>query len=81
MSHIGKLFMNGRSQAVRLPFGFRFRGEEVYIRRDEETGDVILSQRPDEWGSFFALVDGTDETADFMKDRKDAPAQERDMLR
>jgi antitoxin VapB len=28
-----KLFMNGRSQAVRLPKEFRFEGEEVRIRR------------------------------------------------
>ncbi|MBT9332918.1 antitoxin [Paracidobacterium acidisoli] len=40
-----KLFRNGRSQAVRLPAEFRFEGtEEVEIRRDEITGDVILSQ-------------------------------------
>ena len=38
-----KLFRNGRSQAVRLPAEFRFEGDEVQIRRDPETGDVILS--------------------------------------
>ena len=38
-----KLFKNGRSQAVRLPAEFRFDGEAVQIRRDPETGDVILS--------------------------------------
>lgn len=38
-----KLFKNGRSQAVRLPAEFRFEGEEVAIRRDPATGDVILS--------------------------------------
>ena len=38
-----KLFKNGRSQAVRLPAEFRFAGDEVQIRRDPETGDVILS--------------------------------------
>jgi antitoxin VapB len=38
-----KLFKNGRSQAVRLPAEFRFEGDEVEIRRDPETGDVILS--------------------------------------
>jgi antitoxin VapB len=29
-----KLFWNGRSQAVRLPKGFRFRGDEVEIRKE-----------------------------------------------
>ena len=28
-----KLFMNGRSQAVRLPKEFRFDGDEVYIKK------------------------------------------------
>lgn len=40
-----KLFKNGRSQAVHLPDEFRFEGDEVYIRRDPVTGDVILSRR------------------------------------
>ncbi|MGE5153322.1 MAG: antitoxin [Bdellovibrio bacteriovorus] len=38
-----KLFKNRRSQAVRLPAEFRFEGDEVQIRRDPDTGDVILS--------------------------------------
>jgi virulence-associated protein VagC len=46
MGVTAKLFMNGRSQAVRLPAEFRFEGTEVDIRRDPETGDVILSQKP-----------------------------------
>jgi antitoxin VapB len=57
MSHIAKLFWNGRSQAVRLPAEFRFPGDEVHVRRDPITGDVILSSRADDWSSFFALVD------------------------
>ena len=35
-----KLFMNGRSQAVRLPKIFRFEGDEVEIRREGKA--VIL---------------------------------------
>lgn len=38
-----KLFMNGRSQAVRLPAEFRFEGEEVLIRRDARSGEVVLT--------------------------------------
>ncbi len=34
-----KLFMNGRSQAVRLPKDFRFDGREVLIRRE---GDAVV---------------------------------------
>lgn len=28
-----KLFVNGRSQAVRLPKSYRFEGEEVYVKK------------------------------------------------
>ena len=44
-----KLFQNGRSQAVRLPQQFRFRGDEVRVRR-VATG-IILEQilAPNEW--------------------------------
>jgi antitoxin VapB len=35
-----KIFQNGRSQAVRLPKEFRFRGDEVNIRRSGQK--VIL---------------------------------------
>ena len=40
-----KLFMNGASQAVRLPAEFRFEGTEVYATPDDQTGDVLLSAR------------------------------------
>lgn len=39
-----KLFLHGRSQAVRLPKEFRFEGTEVYVRR--VGADVVLSSRP-----------------------------------
>lgn len=39
---IAKLFMSGRSQAVRIPAQYRFNCDEVVIRRDPDTGDVII---------------------------------------
>ena len=57
MKHTAKLFMNGRSQAVRLPVNFRFDCEEVFIRKDPKTGDVIISKNPGSWDDFFKLVD------------------------
>ncbi|MEW6282190.1 MAG: AbrB/MazE/SpoVT family DNA-binding domain-containing protein [Candidatus Eremiobacterota bacterium] len=51
-----RLFMNGGSQAVRLPAEFRFEGDSVYVRRDPRTGDVILSARPGRsWAEFMEL--------------------------
>ena len=74
MSHIAKVFQTGRSQAVRLPAAFRFDTKEVYVRRDEATGDVILSRRPSDWTQLFEAVDGaTAESQDFLTDRVDSP--------
>jgi len=52
-----KLFATGGGQAVQLPAEFRFEGRtEVYIRRDESTGDVIPSARaPVDWNAFMQL--------------------------
>jgi len=53
MSDVAKIFINGRSQAVRLPLAYRFGTKEVFIRKDPETGDIILSAKPDSWDTFF----------------------------
>lgn len=66
MSQLAKLFTNGRSQAVRLPAAYRFDTKEIYVRRDPETGDVILSRKPDSWDDFFAALKNTDVPADFL---------------
>jgi antitoxin VapB len=62
-----KLFMNGRSQAVRLPKEFRFEGNEVAIRRNAETGEVILAPKPTEpalsFEQWFALYDAIPDDA------------------
>lgn len=71
-SKTAKLFVNGGSQAVRLPADFRFDGaEEVYIRRDSVTGDVILSTKPvsNSWIDFFTFRDQSEVPDDFMAER------------
>jgi antitoxin VapB len=66
MNQVAKLFTNGRSQAVRLPAAFRFEGKGVFIRRDADTGDVILSRRPENWDVFFAALQDLDVPDDFL---------------
>jgi antitoxin VapB len=74
-----KLFMNGRSQAVRLPAAFRFDTAEVFIRKDPVSGDVILSSRPPTWDSFFAALAGADVPDEFLSDReRDQDVADRD---
>ncbi|HBF09954.1 MAG TPA: AbrB family transcriptional regulator [Gammaproteobacteria bacterium] len=80
MRHTAKLFMNGRSQALRLPVDYRFDCEEVFIRRDPETGDIILSRKPGSWQDFFEMMDNEQVPVDFMSDRDNAIAEEKDLF-
>lgn len=50
-----KLFMHGRSQAVRLPKEFRFAGKEVRIRRDGVR--VILEPMKFDVQAWFRRID------------------------
>ncbi|MEJ2669450.1 MAG: type II toxin-antitoxin system VapB family antitoxin [Gammaproteobacteria bacterium] len=77
MRHTAKLFMNGRSQAVRLPAHYRFDCDEVYIRRDPETGDVLISRKPGSWEDFFEMIDTITIPNDFMNERDNESPQER----
>ena len=80
---IAKLFKNGASQAVRLPAEFRFDGNEVYISRDDATGDVVLSTRPGSktWSDFFELMRSIDVPGDFMAERPmNVAPQERNLF-
>lgn len=79
MHQTAKLFINGRSQAVRLPAAFRFDTQEVYIRQDPETGDVILSRKPANWDAFFAALKDADVPDDFLdREERDQDNQNRD---
>jgi antitoxin VapB len=71
-----KLFLNGKSQAVRLPKEFRFEGDEVYIKR---VGDavVLLPRRPT-WQTLFDSLGMF--SPDFMVDREQPEQQEREEL-
>jgi antitoxin VapB len=66
-----RLFNNGGSQAVRLPAEFRFDGDEVFVRRDEHTGDVILSKKAgwSTWKEYFELRDPAAVPEEFMAKR------------
>jgi antitoxin VapB len=74
-----RVFMSGRSQAVRIPAEFRFRSPVVSIRRDAATGDVILSEGPGSWEDVFAALDAAGVPDDFLSpaERDMRPAEER----
>jgi antitoxin VapB len=74
MQKTAKIFMNNRSQAVRLPKEFQFATKEVFIRK---VGDeVILSPRPPDWSDYLAR--GSVASAQFMEGVEDLPVQERE---
>jgi Virulence-associated protein and related proteins len=61
-----KIFMNGRSQAVRLPKECRIEDKEVYIKK---IGDiVILMPEASDWKVMESAAAYF--TEDFMEDRK-----------
>ena len=74
MQRTAKIFMNNRSQAVRLPKEFQFNAREVFIRK--EGSDVILSPRPSDWSSY--LAEGPFASGNFMEGVEDLPVQERE---
>ena len=74
MQRKAKIFMNNRSQSVRLPKDFQFSTQEVFIRK--EGSEVVLSPRPFNWTSY--LTEGPVASANFMVDVEDLPVQERE---
>ena len=75
------IFDDGEGQAVRIPEEFKFNSKEVWIRRDESTGEVILTPRPS-WQQVFAILDALDVPDDFLspEERNQGLPQERPEL-
>lgn len=75
MKKTAKIFMNNRSQAVRLPKEFQFKTREVFIRK--EGNAVILSPRPTDWSSYLSAAPVA--SNEFMEGVEDLPVQEREL--
>lgn len=76
-----RVFMSGRSQHVTIPAGFRFRSSQVSIRRDSESGEVILSEIPP-LAEVFSALDSAQLPPNFLSedDRDRRPAEQRPAL-
>jgi antitoxin VapB len=59
---------------------YRFTTDEVYIRRDSQSGDLILSEAPGGWEEIFAALDEAGFPDDFLADRGQGVPQQRDEL-
>jgi antitoxin VapB len=75
-----RVFMSGRSQHVTIPAEFRFATDEVYVRRDPESGDLILSSAPKRWEEIFAALDAAEFPDDFMEGRAQGTAEKREAI-
>lgn len=52
MRTIAKVFVSGRSQAVRIPKAFRFECDEVYV--EKEGDQLILTPKRKSWSEYFS---------------------------
>ena len=68
-----KLFINGRSQALRLPKAYRLQGEEVYIQKTSQ-GILLIPKDKSAWGVWERNLKKYDEP--FMTDRNQPDSQQ-----
>ena len=73
-----KLFMHGRSQAVRLPKAFRLPGTQVRVTRSGQ-GILLepLASTPEAIRAIFAEIDALSDEP-FMPEGREQPAMPRD---
>ena len=67
---IAKIFMHGRSQAVRLPMAFRLPGDRVRVRRVKE--GILLEPMTADIDAWFAALDRFADIP-FMEDGRRQP--------
>jgi len=72
MKQTAKIFINGHSQAVRLPKEYRFNTNEVYISKQGDS--IVLTEKKLSWDDFFDEKSNFED--DFLNDREDASPQE-----
>jgi antitoxin VapB len=69
-----KIFTNGRSQAIRLPKEYRFKGDEVYINKIDDI--VVIMPKNKKMASLMNTLDKF--TGDFMEERNQPSIQTRE---
>ena len=68
MTAIAKVFFAGNSQAVRLPKAFRVTASEMWISRNDRTGEIVLKPRPDtaSLDRLFRMIENAPLPDDFL---------------
>lgn len=82
-TQVSRVFMNGNSQAVRIPQEFRLASSRVEISRND-AGDLVIHPLPSDRGqALLEALDGFDEAfIDSLENERlaQAPVQERESL-
>jgi antitoxin VapB len=73
-----KVFTTGNSQAVRLPKAFRVETTEMWITRNERTGEITLKPKPDANAleAFLLELRSQPPSEEFVPPRDDAPRED-----
>ena len=74
MQDTAKVFTTGNSQAVRLPKAYRVNVSEMWITKNDASGEITLKPKPDrdDWEAFIAQLSALPETGEFLLPRNDA---------
>jgi antitoxin VapB len=77
-----KIFHSGHSQAVRLPKAFRLTGDEVWISKNEATGEITLTPKKalSEIDALFQLIESAEVPENFMAERDNSSGEFRDIF-
>ncbi|WP_417911304.1 antitoxin [Candidatus Electronema sp. PJ] len=54
---IAKIFRHDGRQAIQLPADFHLDSDDIFIWRDKEKGNIVLSPHPNVWDDFLLLRD------------------------
>lgn len=77
MLNTAKVFTNGNSQAIRLPKAYRVDVSEMWISKNEVTGEITLKPKDDDerlrkLNLLFKMIEENPLTDDFLPPRDDA---------
>ena len=77
-----KIFHSGHSQAVRLPKAFRLAGDEVWISKNEATGEITLTPKKalSEIDTLFQLIESADVPENFLAERDNDSGEFREIF-
>ena len=77
-----RIFHSGHSQAVRLPKAFRLAGYEVWISKNEATGEITLTPKKalSEIDAMFQLIESAEVPETFLAERDNDSGEFREIF-